>query len=138
MVAVDILTRFVFAIPMASTTGRDVAEALLNNVFCLIGFAEELRSDRGTNFLSSSMAQLTNLFGIMTASPNKAGVYTLRINEYLNEDLIAQDLSIETLGVFTGLLNSTAAAPEMGLEYTGGTKARNKFGAQHMVVKLES
>jgi len=73
----------------------------------------------------------------MTASPNKAGVYTLRINEFLNEDSAAQDASDVTVGVFTGLLSNSTAEPEMSLQYTGGTKVRNKFGAQHLVVKLQ-
>ena len=97
---------------------------------------------RGTEYYEDSSqptgwAFVANLYGIMTASPNKAGVYTLRINEFLNEDSAAQDASDVTVGVFTGQLSNCTAEPEMSLQYTGGTKVRNKFGAQHLVAKLQ-
>ena len=74
---------------------------------------------------------VANLFGIMSGVD---GMLELRINEYLNEDDEAVEKSIETMGVFTGKLinNST-----MFLQYTGLTSSKNKFGAQHMVLKME-
>ena len=83
---------------------------------------------------------MANLDGIMTAGDgNTGGVFSLRINEWQNADLASQDASDVTIGVFTGTLNNstTVAEPQMTLEYTGGTKARNKFGAQHLVAKLQ-
>jgi hypothetical protein len=72
-------------------------------------------------------------------------IFVIRINEWLNVDAPSLEASTETVGVFTGTMvyyNSTGGnptgsdVPEMSLEYTGQTKARNKFGAQHFVAKL--
>jgi hypothetical protein len=92
---------------------------------------------------------VANLFGIMSRANlqqwNRNGDFVIRINEWLNQDASALDASTETVGSFTGYLvynnNSTgsptgADVPQMYLEYTGQTKARNKFGAQHFVAKL--
>ncbi len=92
---------------------------------------------------------VANLFGIMSRVNvdkwNRNGEFVIRINEWLNQDASALDASAETVGSFSGYLiynnNSTGSptgvdAPEMSLEYTGQTKARNKFGAQHFVAKL--
>ncbi len=78
-----------------------------------------------------------NLYGIMTEKTNQKGTYSVRISEYLNEDIGKLEKSTETIGIFTGtLINSTNSVPEFSLEYTGETMKRNKFGAQHFVATL--
>ncbi len=79
---------------------------------------------------------VANLYGIMTEKmshdSSKTAAYSMRIDEWLNDDTADLDSSIETIGSFAGvLLNDT-----LTIDYTGGTKSRNKFGAQQMVLKL--
>ena len=91
---------------------------------------------------------VANLYGIMSRSgrTDDNGLYSVRINEWLNEEPDALQQSIETVGVFTGVMSynsstspdhDAGSVPEIAVEYTGQTKARNKFGAQHFVAKMQ-
>ncbi len=87
----------------------------------------------------------SNLYGIMTHTTT-SGTYSVRINEWLNADSKTINSSNDTIGSFTGFLNTLSAPPlpplpmipQMTLEYTGETKMRNKFGAQHLIVQLQN
>ena len=60
---VDYGSRFPDAIPLKTTTSQDVAEALLE-YFSRVGLAEEILTDRGSNFTSDLMEKLYQMLGI--------------------------------------------------------------------------
>ena len=60
---VDYGLRFPDAIPLKTTTSQDVAEALLE-YFSRVGLAEEILTDRGSNFTSDLMEKLYQMLRI--------------------------------------------------------------------------
>ena len=95
---------------------------------------------RGTEYYADETqlegwAFVANLYGIMTEMAELDGkpVYSMRIDEWLNESSADLESSDVTVGSFTGILNNDT----LSVEYTGGTKSRNKFGAQHIVMKKQ-
>jgi hypothetical protein len=94
---------------------------------------------RGKEYYADSSAPngwafVADLFGIISRTRTQ-GLYSVRFNEWLNEPTAQVDKSSETLGVFSGVLdynsssssNKEEQAPFMALEYTGGTRAADKY-----------
>ena len=99
---------------------------------------------RGTEWYQESENSwkfVANLFGIISPmSPtlnNK--MFSVRMEEWLNEPTHDVDTSRETLGLFTGVLTQDVSsnASVLSLQYTGATRKVDKFGAQHMQLSLQ-
>ena len=63
LTVLDLCTHYPEAIPLTHHTAKDVAKAL-STVFSRFGFAQEILSDQGTDFMSEIMQVFLNEFGI--------------------------------------------------------------------------
>ena len=73
LLCVESLTRWPEAIMLKDQTARSIAEALYREIFSRYGGPHTLLSDRGPNFLSTIVSELSTLFGVQrihTASYN--------------------------------------------------------------------
>ena len=70
---IDFATRYQIAIPMMSIETVDVAEALVG-IFAVVGIPREILSDRGSQFTSDLMKEITRLLSIkqITTTPYHA------------------------------------------------------------------
>ena len=70
---IDFATRYPIAIPMTSIETVDVAEALAS-IFAAVGIPREILSDRGSQFTSDLMKEITRLLSIkqLTTTPYHA------------------------------------------------------------------
>ena len=67
---IEFATRYPIAIPMTSIETVDVAEALVS-IFAGVGIPREILSDRGSQFTSDLMKEITRLLSIkqLTTTP---------------------------------------------------------------------
>ena len=63
LTVLDLCTHYPEAIPLTHHTAKDAAKAL-STVFSRFGFAQEILSDQGTDFMSELMQVFLNEFGI--------------------------------------------------------------------------
>ena len=64
LVVQDYFTKWVEVFAMPDQTAETIASCLVDNVFARFGCCREIHSDRGTNFLSQVMREVSHLFGV--------------------------------------------------------------------------
>ena len=83
------------------------------------------------------------VFGIISRLKTwtqKDNQFSIRMQEWLNEPTKDVMQSSETMGTFTGVFYQNSSSlddyNQMALQYTGNTKMADKYGAQHMLLRL--
>lgn len=64
LVITDHFTKMADAFPCVNQTAKQVVKKLLDNLFCIYGFAERIHSDQGANFERKLIAKLLSLTGV--------------------------------------------------------------------------
>ena len=61
---IDILTRWLIAVPLRNQNANTIARALIDHLITEHGYSLELLSDQGPNFMSNVKTELTSFLGI--------------------------------------------------------------------------
>lgn len=84
------LTKYVEAYPLITKTSTEVAKALVSNFFLRYGIPQEIATDRGSEFISTTMTEVCNLLKIKK----------LQSTAYRHESIGALENSHKHLGTF--------------------------------------
>lgn len=110
----DDLSKFVFAIPLVNQTSKEIAEALMNNVFLVVGFPEILVSDNATVFNSDLLRQFCKLLkvkkinvSIYHAQSNQVERLHKDVGNYFRAFIAKQDLEWDKLIPFATFCHNT-------------------------------
>jgi hypothetical protein len=87
LVVTDCFTRWPMAFAMRNQQAPTIATLLVEQVFCQHGFPTTLLSDRGTNFLSSLMAAVLDIFRVKKLSTSSYHPQTNGLTERFNHTL---------------------------------------------------
>ena len=91
LTVIDAFTKYSLAIPIANKEGLTIAKALINSVFCIFGYPEKLQSDRGTEFINSTLKEICKLAGTAkiatTAYHPQGNGYVERIHQFFKNAL---------------------------------------------------
>jgi hypothetical protein len=85
----DYFTRYPISIPMLNQRTGTIAKLLVEEVFLVYGFPASLLSDRGTNFLSSLLSDILELFSIRKLSTTSYHPQTNGLTERFNSTLVS-------------------------------------------------
>lgn len=87
LLCVESLTQFPEAIPLLDQKAETIAEVLYTQIISSYGAPRSLLSDRGSNFLSSIVAELSKKFGIKLLHTSGFRPHTNEAAERVNRHL---------------------------------------------------
>ena len=94
LIASCMLTRFCFAIPLRGIKSTDVARALINKIFSVVGYPNLIMSDRGRNLTGGVVRELREVMGIR-------GIQTTAYNPSGNSIV---ETRVKRVGMLLGIL----------------------------------
>ena len=128
---IDRATRWVEAIPMASTTAAACADALIGGWIARFGLPDQIVSDRGPQFTGAVWAALCNKLGIAhrltTAYHPQANGMVERFHRQLKEALCSRECGPAWVAHLPWVLLGLRAAPK---EDSGVSAAELVYGDQ--------